>query len=292
MRIVLCVNYDIIGCYALNKLLPALCPEHEVEVFLSDRLMKHKDLHVEALEQLQRLERDIPTGEWFPAIDADQDAMAAQPELLTFNGLAKAYDVPVELVKRINSPEGTQRFRDAAPDCILSIRYGNVFKQPIIDIPRYGIFNAHSGILPNYRGTMPTFRTMMNGAKEAGITLHRVPDDGIDTGDVVGIARLPIDTSHSMLWHVMELYPLVTELVADLVDRLARGEKIQTIHQDESKAKYYTFPTEEEVQAFTHAGFSFVNESEYQGWLTQFAPGRKLSEFDADLFLDATRDVA
>jgi len=74
--------------------------------------------------------------------------------------------------------------RQRQPDLILV--YGtSILKGPMIRVPRLGVLNAHSSILPGYRGVFSEFWQTLHGRLEsAGVTIHFI-DEGVDTGDLV-----------------------------------------------------------------------------------------------------------
>lgn len=78
-------------------------------------------------------------------------------------------------------------------DIGICIRFDQLITQEIIDSFSIGIFNTHGGILPNYRGTYSNINALINGEKEYGVTLHCV-DSGIDTGDIVDILKIEIQS--------------------------------------------------------------------------------------------------
>jgi methionyl-tRNA formyltransferase len=65
-------------------------------------------------------------------------------------------------VQQINSPEVINGLKELAPALIVSIRFGGILKEKVINIPTKGIINLHSGILPRYKGVMATFWAMKN----------------------------------------------------------------------------------------------------------------------------------
>ena len=56
-----------------------------------------------------------------------------------------------------NHDSGLATLRAAEPDLVVSIRYRRILRDSAIAIPRCGVINLHSGILPDYRGVMATF---------------------------------------------------------------------------------------------------------------------------------------
>jgi methionyl-tRNA formyltransferase len=60
----------------------------------------------------------------------------------------------------------------------------------ILQLPRFGFLNMHPSLLPAYRGPVPRFWQLRDGAT-TGITIHYL-DEGLDTGDIVVQARVDL----------------------------------------------------------------------------------------------------
>ena len=98
----------------------------------------------------------------------------------------------------------TQDFCDAMtaldPDLLVVAAYGHVLPQRILAIPKLGAINIHASLLPKYRGAAPIQWAVINREKETGVTLMLM-DKGLDTGDILSSASVPIlpdDTSGSL----------------------------------------------------------------------------------------------
>src|SRR5690606_20743261 len=52
------------------------------------------------------------------------------------------------------------------------------------DMPKFGTFNLHASLLPQYRGAAPINRVLINGETKTGVTTFFI-DDKIDTGDLI-----------------------------------------------------------------------------------------------------------
>ena len=52
------------------------------------------------------------------------------------------------------------------------------------EIPKFGTFNLHASLLPNYRGAAPINWAIINGEKKTGVTTFFI-DDKIDTGEMI-----------------------------------------------------------------------------------------------------------
>ncbi len=127
------------------------------------------------------------------------------------------------------------------PDLFISLRYRRILKTAAIEIPRYGVLNLHSGLLPEYKGVMVSFWAMLNGEEEIGSTLHTIGDGTIDTGPINGLSRNPVRTDWSYLAHVLELYPDGWRMMVDAVRKNSLGETIEKSRQT-GAGYYYSMP--------------------------------------------------
>ena len=90
--------------------------------------------------------------------------------------------------------------RAAAADMMVVAAYGLILPQWVLDGPPRGCLNIHASLLPRWRGAAPIHRAIEAGDRETGITLMQM-DAGLDTGDMLLVAREPIhpdDTSASL----------------------------------------------------------------------------------------------
>ncbi len=65
----------------------------------------------------------------------------------------------------------------------VSVLYGEILRQPLIDVFVHGIANLHPSYLPYGRGAHPNAWALANG-EPAGVTLHLV-DAGVDSGPIL-----------------------------------------------------------------------------------------------------------
>lgn len=164
-----------------------------------------------------------------------------------------------------NSPEGLQALADAAPDIVVSVRYRRILKGAAIAVPRHGVLNLHSGLLPAYRGMMATFWAMLNGESNIGSTLHYIVDGGIDTGPIVARAPLAPDSRRSYLANVLDLYRPGCAMVVDAVRRIDVGKPVAHVAQEEG-GHYYSMPGAEDVARFERAGLRLFDGDELERW--------------------------
>jgi methionyl-tRNA formyltransferase len=64
------------------------------------------------------------------------------------------------------------------------------------EMPKYGTFNLHASLLPDYRGAAPINWAIINGETKTGVTTFFI-DDKIDTGAMILNAEIPIGDDES-----------------------------------------------------------------------------------------------
>ena len=217
-------------------------PEHQYSVFLSGPVRESREAP-EALQQLARTDGELCAE--FLHHEQTSTALRAMTEL----------SAP-------NHDSGLETLRAAEPDLVVSIRYRRILKESAIAIPRHGVINLHSGVLPDYRGVMATFWAMLNGESEIGSTLHRITDSGIDTGPIIRISRQPMRPGLSYLENVLGLYDAGCTAILRAMDSISRGFEPPTTVQTGNSGAYFSTPTTADLARFHAQGLLLVSGNE------------------------------
>ncbi|MEY4562355.1 MAG: hypothetical protein RLZZ618_1632 [Pseudomonadota bacterium] len=85
---------------------------------------------------------------------------------------------------------------EARADLMVVAAYGLILPQWVLDLPPRGCLNIHASLLPRWRGAAPIHRAIEAGDELTGITLMQM-DAGLDTGDMLHVASLPIGPGDS-----------------------------------------------------------------------------------------------
>jgi len=116
-----------------------------------------------------------------------------EKEIVPTKRVALAHQVPVFQPHKIRldfSFATTLSF-----DVIVTMAYGQIIPQGLLDLAKKGRLNLHGSLLPSYRGAAPIQRAIMAGEKGTGITLMEMVA-AMDAGkmyDVEKVAILPDD---------------------------------------------------------------------------------------------------
>lgn len=111
--------------------------------------------------------------------------------------------------------------KETGADCMVTCAYGQILTQEVLDLFPKGVWNVHASLLPAYRGAAPIARTIMDGAKETGVTIMKT-ELGMDTGDILLSAPLAVlkeDTAGTLSEKLSELGAGLIVKALSLVER-------------------------------------------------------------------------
>jgi methionyl-tRNA formyltransferase len=166
--------------------------------------------------------------------------------------LARREGVLLVPTKSVNDPAFVHRVKASRPDVIVSVAAPEIFRQEILQSPRLGCINIHSGRLPTYRGMMPTFWQMRFGEPHAVVTVHEMAPT-LDAGAVLGTAECAIQEHDSLDRVMTEVKREGAHVLIRVLSELASGDsKAQPI--DMENASYYSFPKRDDVKSFRKRG--------------------------------------
>ena len=124
----------------------------------------------------------------------------------------------------------------ANADVMVVAAYGLILPQWVLSLPRLGCLNIHASLLPRWRGAAPIHRAIEAGDAETGITIMQM-DAGLDTGDMLLTARLPIGPTESTASLHDKLAELGGQLIVEALGQAARGA-LQPVRQPEVGVSY------------------------------------------------------
>ena len=126
------------------------------------------------------------------------------------------------------------KLKEIAPDLIVVVAYGKIIPKNIIDLPKLGIINVHSSILPKYRGASPIHSALINGDDKTGVSIMFI-NEGLDTGDVLKIITTDITEEDDLGTLTERLAKLGSDALSHVVPTLIDKTYVAT-KQDDSLA--------------------------------------------------------
>lgn len=98
-------------------------------------------------------------------------------------------------------------------------------------MPRWGTFNLHASLLPQYRGAAPINWAIINGEKETGITTFFLKHE-IDTGEIIQQVHVPIADTDDVETVHDKLMNLGGDLILETVDKIL-NDTVKSIPQEQ-----------------------------------------------------------
>ncbi len=158
----------------------------------------------------------------------------------------KKYKIPfISLKSDINDPKIEQKIKSLSADLILIIAGNQIIKKNILKSTKFGVYNVHSSLLPDYKGLMPTFWVLKNNEKFTGVTLYKLTE-GIDNGPIISQKKIKIHKKLSQAKLILKLKLLANELIiTDLIKITNQSNYIAN-----TGGSYFKFPKKEDVIIF------------------------------------------
>lgn len=148
--------------------------------------------------------------------------------------IATQYNIPVYQPVKIK--HDFEFVKELNPDVIVTIAYGQIVPQGLLDIPKYGCLNLHGSILPKYRGASPIQTAIINGETRSGITLMEMIDK-MDAGRMFAKEYVDIsiddDTTSLFIKMADAAKNLIIRELPNYIDGLLPGEE-----QNEEEVTY------------------------------------------------------
>jgi methionyl-tRNA formyltransferase len=128
-------------------------------------------------------------------------------------------------------PDAVKQIQGLEPDIIIVAAFGQILPESILSLPKYGCLNVHASLLPRYRGASPITDAILNGESETGNTIMLM-DVGLDTGNILAQAALPIDSKDTTATLTAKLAHHGSELLLQTLPRWISGEIIPQPQND------------------------------------------------------------
>lgn len=127
---------------------------------------------------------------------------------------AQNHQLNVLQPENLKHPNFIKTLKALNPDLQVVVAF-RMLPQAVWQLPKYGTFNLHASLLPQYRGAAPINWAIINGERETGVSTFFI-DEKIDTGAIIFQKSVPISdedtagTLHDKLMNEGKLLTLKT----------------------------------------------------------------------------------
>lgn len=141
-------------------------------------------------------------------------------------------NLPIHQPENFKNREIIELIKEQNPDLIVVVAYGKILPQEVIDIPKYGVINLHSSLLPKYRGAAPINMALINGDDKSGVSIMYV-EEKLDAGAVILQEETEITDEDTFLTLHDRLKTMGAKLLLKAIEKIKNGE-VNVKIQDES----------------------------------------------------------
>ncbi|MBM7559596.1 methionyl-tRNA formyltransferase [Marinitoga litoralis] len=159
--------------------------------------------------------------------------------------VAQEYNLPIFQPNSVNLKSGFESLKELNPDIIITVAYGKILKEKVINLPKYGCWNVHASLLPKYRGAAPIQRAIENGENKTGISIFKIVEE-LDAGPIAYIKETPIYMEDNFESLYNRLAEIGSESLIDFLNNFDQYTK-KLIYQDDSQATYANKITNEDT---------------------------------------------
>jgi methionyl-tRNA formyltransferase len=123
-----------------------------------------------------------------------------------------------------------KELRALKPDLQIIVAF-RMLPQSVWQLPKFGTFNLHGSLLPNYRGAAPINWAVINGEKETGVTTFFLEHD-IDAGEIIDSSKIKIGSNETAGEVHDRLMVVGANLVVETTKKIIKGS-VFTQKQDD-----------------------------------------------------------
>lgn len=143
---------------------------------------------------------------------------ALWPNVAPTLAVARAANIPVHIVRRIDIPSLAERLKGRT---CLSVGFAFILPSSVIAAASL-MLNVHGSLLPKYAGARTGNWVIANGEAATGVTVHMI-DDGVDTGPILLQRSFPLATLENSVSLAAKLAAFEPAVVVDALALLESG---------------------------------------------------------------------
>lgn len=149
--------------------------------------------------------------------------------------MAEEFGLPIIQPKSLKDPAAIDMLERWDPDVIVVAAFGQILRENVLTLPKYGCVNVHASLLPRWRGAAPIQSAILYD-DVSGVTIMKM-DKGLDTGPILNQEKVSLDEKMTAGKLFDRLAQLGADLLIKTLPQYFTGE-ITPQPQDEEKATY------------------------------------------------------
>lgn len=206
------------------------------------------------------LERLINDGFTIVGLVTQEDKPQGRKNIITpspCKQVALKYNIPVFQPHRLRLDFEFLKQLDF--DIFLTLAYGQIISQEILDMPKLGCYNLHGSILPKYRGAAPIQYALLNNDKETGVTLMEMIDK-CDAGKMYYITKFLIDDDDNYTSLCEKISDAAYDAFVNGIGDVINGVNIGIVQKENEVTLTKKILKEDEVIDFNNDSLSIIGK--------------------------------
>ena len=180
-----------------------------------------------------QLEAILAAGYEVAAVVTMPDKPAGRGKKIQFSDVKKTaleHNLPLLQPEKLKNPEFLKALESYQANLFIVVAF-RMLPESVWKMPKYGTFNLHASLLPQYRGAAPINHAIINGETETGLTTFFLNEE-IDKGAVIMREKVAIRPDENAGELHDELMLLGNKVVVETIQKIEKGE-YQTQTQEE-----------------------------------------------------------
>ena len=150
---------------------------------------------------------------------------------------ALEHNLPVLQPEKMKDPVFVEELRRFQANLQVVVAF-RMLPEVVWDMPKYGTFNVHAALLPQYRGAAPINWAVINGETQTGVTTFFLDKD-IDTGRIIMQKPFDIPDTADVEYVYDGLMHLGAEICLETIEKIiATDGQPESIPQEELEEKF------------------------------------------------------
>lgn len=172
--------------------------------------------------------------------------------------LALDYGLPIYQPEKLSKSAELDSLMNLNADGIVTAAFGQFLPSKLLDSVNFAV-NVHASLLPKYRGGAPIHYAIINGDKEAGVTIMEMVKE-MDAGDMIARRAIPIKETDNVGTMFEKLALVGRDLLLDTLPSYLAGD-IKPVPQDKNQVTFSpNISPEEERIDWTKTNHQIFNQ--------------------------------
>ena len=172
---------------------------------------------------------------------------------------ALAHGLPVLQPLKMKDEHFLEELRSYDADLQVVVAF-RMLPEVVWAMPRFGTFNVHAALLPDYRGAAPINWAVINGETLTGVTTFFLDHD-IDTGRIIAQRQFPIPDDADVEYVYDGLMQLGAQLCTHTVDLVLSTDRSRTARLTTPPRRYSRRPAPSTSRSLQNASTTSCADS-------------------------------